>query len=150
MAGEDLNQKLNELISSLQKKGILDDYFDQVKGLQDEKSPQFVKNTITTYLCGAEDTIAELTETLSELAVNYQRVNYLADKLKGSSMCVGGSQMADVCAELCDASEANHREACKELCGVVKREYSTLKDSLNKIVKLEQAIYDERSKETNE
>ncbi|KAL6203091.1 hypothetical protein ACLB2K_026794 [Fragaria x ananassa] len=126
MAGEDLNQKLNELISSLQKKGILDDYFDQVKGLQDEKSPQ------------------------SEPAVNYQRVNYLAGKLKGSSMCIGGSQIADVCAELCDASEANHREACKELCGVVKREYSTLKDSLNKIVKLEQAIYDERTKETNE
>lgn len=24
---------------------------------------------------------------------------------------IGGSQIADVCAELCDASEANHREA---------------------------------------
>lgn len=44
--------------------GILDDYFDELKGLQDEESPQFVTETITTYLGGADNTIAELTTNL--------------------------------------------------------------------------------------
>ncbi|PRQ33759.1 putative signal transduction histidine kinase, phosphotransfer (Hpt) domain-containing protein [Rosa chinensis] len=144
MAGKDLNQKLNELISSLQDQGILDDYFDELKGLQDEQSPQFVTNTITIYLGGADDTIAELTKNLSEPAVNYPRVTYLADKLKGSSMSIGGARMADVCAELCEASEANKREACLALFGGVNREYSILQESLNKIAQLEQAIHDNK------
>ncbi|XP_024155918.1 histidine-containing phosphotransfer protein 1 [Rosa chinensis] len=120
MAGKDLNQKLNELISSLQDQGILDDYFDELKGLQDEQSPQFVTNTITIYLGGADDTIAELTKNLSEPAVNYPRVTYLADKLKGSSM------------------------RCLALFGGVNREYSILQESLNKIAQLEQAIHDNK------
>ncbi|KAK9940246.1 hypothetical protein M0R45_016916 [Rubus argutus] len=144
MARKDLNQELNELICSFQDQGILDDYFDELKGLQDEESPQFVTNTITTYLGGADNTIAELTTNLSEPAVDYSMVTYLADKLKGSSLSVGGSRMANVCAELCDASEANDREACLARFEVVNREFLTLQESLSKIVQLEQAIYDDK------
>ncbi|KAK9944871.1 hypothetical protein M0R45_010415 [Rubus argutus] len=146
MTGKDLNQELNELICSFQDQGILDDYFDELKGLQDEESPQFVTETITTYLGGADNTIAELTTNLSEPAVDYSMVTYLADKLKGSSLSVGGSRMANVCAELCDASEENECDVfrCLARFEVVNREFLTLQESLNKIVQLEQAIYDNK------
>ena len=57
---------LNNLINvGLSWQGILDDYFDEVKGLQDkEKCPQFLTNIITTYLNGAAKTIEELTTNL--------------------------------------------------------------------------------------
>ncbi|XP_021802054.1 histidine-containing phosphotransfer protein 2-like [Prunus avium] len=83
--GKDLSQQLEELISSLQEQGILTDYFDDIKELQDEINPRFVDEIITIFLRVAEDYRAELTRNLSEPDVNYPEVNKLAIRFKSSS-----------------------------------------------------------------
>lgn len=44
--------------------GILTDYFDDIKDLQDEINPRFVDEIITIFLRVAEDYRAELTRNL--------------------------------------------------------------------------------------
>ncbi|XP_034218871.1 histidine-containing phosphotransfer protein 5-like [Prunus dulcis] len=54
-----LRENLNHIVQ-----GILNDYFDELKGLQDENDPCFVHECITIFLCEAQDYRAELTTNL--------------------------------------------------------------------------------------
>ncbi|ONI01133.1 hypothetical protein PRUPE_6G123400 [Prunus persica] len=140
--GKDLSQQLVELISSLQEQGILTDYFDDIKDLQDEINPRFVDEIFTIFLRVAEDYRAELTRNLSEPDVNYPEVNKLAIRFKSSSTSNACGLVALACQELVDASEAKNKEGCLVALDNVNREYLVAKENLNRIVGMEREIYD--------
>ncbi|XP_021833478.1 histidine-containing phosphotransfer protein 3-like [Prunus avium] len=119
--GKDLSQQLEELISSLQEQGILTDYFDDIKELQDEINPRFVDEIITIFLRVAEDYRAELTRNLNACGL-----------------------VSLACQELVDASEANNQEGCLVALENVNHEYLVAKENLNRIVGMECEIYDMR------
>ncbi|BBH05114.1 histidine-containing phosphotransfer factor 5, partial [Prunus dulcis] len=85
---KELGQEFKELVSSLQDQGILDEQFDQMKAVQNERNPCFVANLITTFLGDVENILAQLSTYLSAEdpdEVNYPQVATLALTLKGSS-----------------------------------------------------------------
>ncbi|XP_050109273.1 histidine-containing phosphotransfer protein 1-like isoform X3 [Malus sylvestris] len=112
-------QQLKELISSLKDQGILDDYIDEVKSLQDENNPHLLKNLITPFFTRIEEIIAELTTNL-----------------------LGCARLANVAQELSDASAAQNKEECLMLVDNLKSEYYVVKPHLNRIAELESAIYE--------
>ncbi|KAM1000005.1 hypothetical protein ACFX13_006801 [Malus domestica] len=135
-------QQLKELISSLKDQGILDDYIDEVKSLQDENNPHLLKNLITPFFTRIEEIIAELTTNLSEADVNYSRVGHLSYRNKGSAASLGCARLANVAQELSDASAAQNKEECLMLVDNLKSEYYVVKPHLNRIAELESAIYE--------
>ncbi|ONI01135.1 hypothetical protein PRUPE_6G123600 [Prunus persica] len=85
MSGKELGQEFKELVSSLQDQGILDEQFDQMKAVQNERNPCFVANLITTFLGDVENILAQLSTYLSAEdpdEVNYPQVATLALTLK--------------------------------------------------------------------
>ncbi|ONI01136.1 hypothetical protein PRUPE_6G123700 [Prunus persica] len=142
--GKDLSQQLEELISSLQEQGILTDYFDELRGLQDDNNPRLVDEIITIFLRVAEDYRAELTRNLSEPDVNYSEVHKLATWFKGSTTSNACGRVALACQELVDASEAKNKEGCLVALEAVNREYLVAKENLNRIVGMEREIYNMR------
>ncbi|XP_020422193.1 histidine-containing phosphotransfer protein 2-like isoform X1 [Prunus persica] len=145
-----LTQQLNNFIRSLREQGILDFHFEELKELESD-TPCLVVEAITMFLRDADCSIAELLRTLGAPLINYTRVTEIAFQLKGSSSSVGGCRMAHACCELRDASEAYSKErnsffgkcyAFRSLSGFdrVRREYLVLRENLNQILQMEQAI----------
>ncbi|PQP96509.1 hypothetical protein Pyn_16870 [Prunus yedoensis var. nudiflora] len=143
--GKDLSQQLEELISSLQEQGILDELFDQMKAVQNEQNPCFVANLITTFLGDAENIIAQHSAHI----FNYPQVATLALTLKGSSSSVGGCRMALACSQLRDASDVNDHEECIIVLDLVNQEFLVLRENLNHIVQMERAIHENEVKRRN-
>ncbi|KAI5322644.1 hypothetical protein L3X38_031716 [Prunus dulcis] len=125
-----------ELISSLQDQGILNDYFDELKGLQDENDPCFVRECITIFLREAHDYRAELTtnllrkELLSGASLE-QIIEQLVDNRRGafpasqSDFPARGGASAPPCASVDPLV----------LVGLdnVNREYLVTRENLNRI-----------------
>ncbi|KAB2614951.1 histidine-containing phosphotransfer protein 3-like [Pyrus ussuriensis x Pyrus communis] len=135
-------QQLKELISSLKNQGILTDYIDVVRSLQDENNPHFLENLIPDFFTSTEKKIAKLTSNLSEADVNYSSMVHLAYEIKGEASYLACARLANVSKELGDASNAQNKDECLRLLDNVKSEYYYVKPHLNRIVKLERAIYE--------
>ncbi|XP_077235838.1 histidine-containing phosphotransfer protein 2-like [Tasmannia lanceolata] len=140
MASMALKEQLSGLVNSMFREGLLDEQFTQLQMLQDANNPDFVAEVISLFCDDSERILAELTKSLDQAVVDYQKVDAYVHQLKGSSSSVGAQHIKLACIEFRHFCEENDREGCLQALHVIKHEYFNLRSKFETMVQLEQKI----------
>mmetsp|Transcript_6476 Transcript_6476/g.12836 ORF Transcript_6476/g.12836 Transcript_6476/m.12836 type:complete len:144 (-) Transcript_6476:519-950(-) len=131
-------QDLENLVQHAVEQGILDDQFIQLRNLQDDSNPDFVKDLIGLYYSDASGKINTIQQMLKGDAIDFQHLDAIVHQFKGSSASFGASEMTKTCIEFRDACQSNDAERCRYICGCMDTAYMRLQDILKEFERLEQ------------
>ncbi|XP_077230566.1 histidine-containing phosphotransfer protein 2-like [Tasmannia lanceolata] len=140
MASMLLKEQLNDLVNSMFREGLLDEQFTQLQMLQDANNPGFVAEVIALFCDDSERILAELTKSLEQAVVDYQKADAYVHQLKGSSSSVGAQRIKLACVEFRHFCEENNREGCLQALHGLKHEYFNLRSKFEAMVQMEQKI----------
>ncbi|XP_039126428.1 histidine-containing phosphotransfer protein 2-like [Dioscorea cayenensis subsp. rotundata] len=140
MASVNYKEQLAALVDSMLQEGLLDEQFTQLQTLQDETSPGFVAEVIAMF-CGDTGTVFNEIETIMNQAViDFQNVDPLVHRLKGSSCTVGAPKMKLACVQYRQFRDANDRQGCLSAVNLIKDEYNILRNKFETMLNLERMI----------
>ncbi|AES61301.1 putative signal transduction histidine kinase, phosphotransfer (Hpt) domain-containing protein [Medicago truncatula] len=135
-----LQKNLFGYTDSLFHEGFLDDQFNQLEQLQDEKNPDFVVQVITLFFDDAERLLKELTTSLSQEKIDFKRMDAHVHQLKGSSSSIGAQRVQKACISFRDFCTEQNVEGCLKSLQQVKHEYSLVKSKLQTLFKMEEEL----------
>ncbi|XP_072965733.1 pseudo histidine-containing phosphotransfer protein 2-like isoform X2 [Typha angustifolia] len=113
-------------------KGYLDDQFNQIEELQDEVSPNFVEEVVALFFKDSSRLLANIERVLEKYPRDFSRLDSLMYQLIGSVSSIGALRMKNECTSFRDHCSDGNLEGCKRSFQKVKREYTTLKQKLEK------------------
>eukprot|EP00890_Picochlorum_soloecismus_P001165 jgi/Picsp_1/2049/NSC_05514-R1_histidine phosphotransfer protein len=137
-----LEQALDGILGEAMGQGILDDQFIQLRTLQDDSNPDFVKDLIDLYYMDAGSKIESLRGLLGQDEVDFQQMDQIVHQFKGSSSSFGAKAMADICVRLREGCHQQDAVGCRQICSELTVEFDRLKATLNKFGELERQIKD--------
>ncbi|KAK9919716.1 hypothetical protein M0R45_028297 [Rubus argutus] len=141
MAGvPQLQKRLVDYTASLFHEGVLDEQFNQLQLLQDDSNPNFVVEVVSLFFEDSERLLNDLTKTLNQQDVDFNKVGANVHQLKGSSSSIGAQRVQRVCIAFRNYGEEQNIEGCLKSLQLVKHEYAIVKNKLETLFKLEQQI----------
>ncbi|XP_052208627.1 histidine-containing phosphotransfer protein 1-like [Diospyros lotus] len=135
-----LQRQFVDYLTSLFREGFLDSQFSQLQQLQDESNPDFVVEVVTLFFEDSERLLNDLTRTLDQKCVDFQKVDAHVHQLKGSSSSIGAQRVRDACITFRSCCEEQNTESCLRCLQQVKQEYLLVKSKLETLFRLEQQI----------
>ncbi|XP_074268830.1 histidine-containing phosphotransfer protein 1-like [Silene latifolia] len=133
-------RKFIDYMTSLYREGYLDDQFTQLQKLEDESSPNFVKEIVTLFFQDSDKLIENLAKALQHHVVDFNQVSNHAHQLKGSSSSVGANKIKNICAMFRGYCEEKNHDACLACLQTLQHEYNVLKNKFEHLFKLEHDI----------
>ncbi|OWM68985.1 hypothetical protein CDL15_Pgr025172 [Punica granatum] len=112
---------MDSFVQYVKGEGILDDKFDNTRNLVRETYPEFALDIFKNYVRDADKLMRELAHHLKQPVVDYPKVDNITHRFKGASM------------------------RCLEAYQQVVTEYSTLRDKMKTICKMERAVIDDEA-----
>ncbi|XP_019194240.1 PREDICTED: histidine-containing phosphotransfer protein 2-like [Ipomoea nil] len=137
-----LQQHLIANIEALQREGYVDHYMKMCYGLKETSGITFFLELIVTFLTDAATVIDDMTATVEHPILDYDKMQELAIKLKGSSACIGACRISAGCTQLLQEIRRRSRRDCKLVVEMMIIERSTLEIKLETIMQLEREIVD--------
>ncbi|XP_028762258.1 histidine-containing phosphotransfer protein 1 [Neltuma alba] len=135
-----LQRQLRELQASMHQEGFIDDQFTQLQRLQDDSSPDFVKEVVTMYFDDSEKLIDNMKKILTQAPVDFKQVDAHVHQFKGSSASIGAARIKNICMKFRNCCENQDHEGCWRLLQQLQNEYSSLKGHLMYLFRLEQEL----------
>ncbi|XP_072960000.1 histidine-containing phosphotransfer protein 1 isoform X1 [Typha angustifolia] len=137
-----LQRRYIDLISTLFREGILDTQFTQLQQLQDESNPDFVFEVASLFFGDSEKLLNELSRTLDQHVVDFNKIDAQVHQLKGSSArnSVGAHRVTNVCLAFRSCCNESNVEGCLNYLQQLKQEYYLVKNKLEALFRLEQQI----------
>ncbi|KAM0883343.1 hypothetical protein ACQ4PT_031749 [Festuca glaucescens] len=118
--------------------GLLDEQFQQLLLLQDGSEQNFVAKIVTLFCQEAERIIGELAMQLDKPCVNFDEVAAFADKLEGSSACVGAQSVKNFCIQLDVVCQWRSRDRCLKTLAALRAAFYDLRGKFKAMLQLEQ------------
>lgn len=131
---------LERLLAESQEQGVLDDQFIQLRSLEDDSNPDFVKDLIDLYYADAQGKIESMGALLSGATPDLAQLDQLVHQFKGSSASFGAATMASICIQMRNSCHAGDAGACRRLCDELKVEFLRLQECLTKFTELDRQL----------
>ncbi|XP_031095254.1 histidine-containing phosphotransfer protein 2-like [Ipomoea triloba] len=117
--------------------GYVDEYLQICYGLKETSGLTFFLELIATFLTNSASTIHDMTQTMEYPILDYDKMQRLANRLKGSSACIGACRISASCSELSQATTKRSKIDCKRAVEMINREKSAWEIKLETIMQLE-------------
>ncbi|KAM0939691.1 putative signal transduction histidine kinase, phosphotransfer (Hpt) domain, HPT domain superfamily [Dioscorea sansibarensis] len=140
MASVNYKEQLDALVDSMLREGLLDEQFRQLQTLQDETSPGFVLEVITMFCDDTGMVFNEIVTLMNQAVIDFQNVDPLVHRLKGSGCTVGALKVKLACAQYRQFRDANDRQGSLSALNLIKGEYNILRDKFETMLNLERMI----------
>ncbi|KAK1380174.1 Histidine-containing phosphotransfer protein [Heracleum sosnowskyi] len=135
-----LQRRYIDYATSLLNEGHFNDVFAQLLRLQDASNPEFVAEVVSIYFEQSERILNDLSEIMDQQPIDFQKADAYIHKLKGSSSSIGAERIRSACIGFRGSYEEQNIEACMRSVVQIKQEYSTVKEKLQNLLRLEQQI----------
>ncbi|KAL8171329.1 hypothetical protein V2J09_023133 [Rumex salicifolius] len=129
-----------ELRKTFYDQGFLDKEFSQLQQLQDESSPEFVKEVASCYFNDSERILNLLNVAVNEQNVDFKRIDIHVHQLKGSSSSMGAIRVKNACITVRGFCEIQDAQLCQAGLEEVKQEFYTIKEKIQKLLEMEKEI----------
>ncbi|KAL5712741.1 peroxiredoxin type-2 [Ranunculus cassubicifolius] len=137
--GELMSQYI-QYTKSLFAHGILDEQFQQLQQLQDESTPDFVREVATLFFDDSKKIVNELTVALKQQIIDFKLVDANVHQLKGSSSSIGAQRVKNVCIHFRNSCEQRNYDGCRKCLQDLQRECSEVEQRLQTLFMMEQQI----------
>uniref|UniRef100_A0A0D6R763 Histidine-containing phosphotransfer protein n=1 Tax=Araucaria cunninghamii TaxID=56994 RepID=A0A0D6R763_ARACU len=135
-----LQRRFVEYTNSLFQEGYLDEQFTQLQQLQDESNPEFVVEVVSLFFEDAEKILNDLSNTLDQHPIDFNKVDAHVHQFKGSSSSIGAHRVKNVCITFRAFCVDRNKEGCQQCLQQVKQEYYLVKSKLEALFRLEHQI----------
>ncbi|XP_021761326.1 uncharacterized protein LOC110726178 isoform X3 [Chenopodium quinoa] len=82
---EALTRSMNTIITELEQEGLIDNLMNMCYGLKDVNGPYYFANLLQTLIEDTQNAILELGRLLEQAPINFQDMDQIAIKLRGST-----------------------------------------------------------------
>ena len=121
---------MEQYVAGLQAEGVLDEHFTQLIQLQDEGTPDFVKEVVTLFIDDTESKIQKIGQALSIEPCPYHELDGIVHQLKGSSASIGAPQLSGLCIKMRERCQAQDVQGLRVLLSELHQSYVYLKGKL--------------------
>ncbi|KAK9735027.1 hypothetical protein RND81_04G178600 [Saponaria officinalis] len=97
---ESLLRTMDAIITELEQEGLINKYFRLSSQLKEVNGPYFFANLLLTFISDTHNALMEIAKLLDEEFVNFDALDQIAIKLKGSASCIGLVCISRACANL--------------------------------------------------
>ncbi|KAK9735024.1 hypothetical protein RND81_04G178600 [Saponaria officinalis] len=84
---ESLLRTMDAIITELEQEGLINKYFRLSSQLKEVNGPYFFANLLLTFISDTHNALMEIAKLLDEEFVNFDALDQIAIKLKGSASC---------------------------------------------------------------
>lgn len=121
---------MEQYVSELIGQGVLDEQFTQLLQLQDEGSPEFVKEVVALFFEDTETKIVKIGQALGTTPCPYHELDGMVHQLKGSSASIGACQLSSLCIRMRERCQAQDVPGCQNLLNELQQAFVALKGKL--------------------
>lgn len=111
-------------------KGYLDEQFIQLEELQDEDSPKFAEEVVTSYYSDSSRLIRNIDLALAKRPIDFDKLDDYMHQFKGSSSSIGAKKVVDACSQFREYCVARNGEGCMKTIEIIKHEHGQLRKKL--------------------
>ncbi|KZV55289.1 hypothetical protein F511_06766 [Dorcoceras hygrometricum] len=104
--------------------------------LRDESCPTFFIDLLSEFFSEAGKVVKQMRKTLETPPADFDKMNELCFKLKGSAASIGACRISAVCSDLHHAIEDKSEDECWQVLAFIRRERKNLQSRLRAIVKV--------------
>lgn len=133
----EISNRIEQLVSSLQQQGFLDEQFSQLLMLQDDSNPDFVAELTQLYFDDSIEKINRMELLLAAEAPNYTELDQIVHQFKGSSASLGARSVCQLCVSMREGCQSKDKNMCQCLLQQVRAAYSALRQELEVFTQLE-------------
>mmetsp|Transcript_3113 Transcript_3113/g.9227 ORF Transcript_3113/g.9227 Transcript_3113/m.9227 type:complete len:133 (+) Transcript_3113:191-589(+) len=126
-----------QLVSSAIATGILSEQFEQLRELQDESNPDFVRGLIALYFEDASKKLKQLGQLLAQGNVEFSVLDSVVHQFKGSSASFGAAEMTYLCIAMREHGKNNDIAGCTAELGRMEEAFGRLQRTLEEYSRLE-------------
>ncbi|KAJ6811102.1 histidine-containing phosphotransfer protein 2-like isoform X1 [Iris pallida] len=138
MAVMALKEQLDSFVKSMLAEGMLDQQFQQLQMLEDGSG--FVAEVIKLFCDDSERILAELSNLLEKVVVDFGKVDGCVHQLKGSSASIGAHKVTMACVQFRQFCDENDKAGCLRALNVLKHEFYHLQSKFHTMSQLENRI----------
>ena len=128
---------IQQLLGQLSLEGLLDDQFSQLRQLQDESNPDFVKEVVELYFEDSASKLEKLSTKLQDVSPDYTGIDQLVHQFKGSSASFGAQAIAQACNKFRELCQQEDKSSCQVLLQHIFASFQALKSRLDMFLQLE-------------
>ncbi|CAO2816785.1 unnamed protein product [Amaranthus hypochondriacus] len=125
-----LHDQIVQLRKSFFDQGYLDEQFIQLEELQDNASPDFVEEVVTSYYSDSARLIQNIDQALAKHPIDFEKLDNYMHQFKGSSSSIGAKKVVHECLQFRKYCAAGNAEGCVKTFQMIKQEYAILRKKL--------------------
>ncbi|XP_021761325.1 histidine-containing phosphotransfer protein 5-like isoform X2 [Chenopodium quinoa] len=134
---EALTRSMNTIITELEQEGLIDNLMNMCYGLKDVNGPYYFANLLQTLIEDTQNAILELGRLLEQAPINFQDMDQIAIKLRGSTSCVGICALAQKWLKFREGTQIFSKERCLLSLNEIRYEFVRIHSRLDAIIQLE-------------
>ncbi|KQK08673.1 histidine-containing phosphotransfer protein 1 [Brachypodium distachyon] len=132
--------QLTTFLSNMFAEGLLDTQFQELQMIQGPDMPNFISEVITLFCEDGERIINELAKLLDKPCVDFDRLDAIAHRFKGSSASVGALRVKNTCIQLHVFCKEKSLNGCLMTLNTVSNEFYNMRGKFQMILQLEQQV----------
>ncbi|ONK79085.1 uncharacterized protein A4U43_C01F2790 [Asparagus officinalis] len=121
---------------SLFDQGYLNEQFYQLEELQDEDSPNFVEDMVTSCFRDSTRLLSNIEQVLEKCPPDFGKLDTYMHKFKGNTSSIGASRVMNECTQFRECCDEENIEGCLKSFQKMKREHAVLRQKLESYFQL--------------